>query len=117
MDTSFITDTHQKEIIDTAIRAVNNLELWNWLRDIHTESFMFSNDPNIMRVYREIEKVGYTGHSGASFGCTMRHIEFIAKNSIDAYRQRNLSNNNQTVVPPPPPTQRQISINPLYKSQ
>jgi hypothetical protein len=96
-DTSFIIDIHQKRMIDSAIQAVNNLELWIWLRDVNMESFMISNDPNVMRIYNEIENVGYNGHSGASFGCTMRQMEFIAKNSFDTYRQNYLANSNQNV--------------------
>jgi hypothetical protein len=85
-DTSFITNPHDKIMIDTSIRAINNLELWNWLKNNDFESFMFSKDQNITKIYNEIEKVGYNGHSGASFGFTMRIMEFIAKNSFDSYR-------------------------------
>lgn len=115
-DTSFITDINSKLIIDSAIRAVSNLELWSWLRDVNIESFMFSNDPNISRIYNEIERLGYNGHSGSSFGLTMRQMEFIAKNSFDTYRQNYLANNNQNVSSLVPHALNQIS-NPVYNSQ
>ena len=85
MDCSFISNQNQREMIQTAINAANNLELWNWFRSNTIESFMFSNSPNVHRMYVEIERLGYSGHSGASFGCTMRNIEFIAKNSFETF--------------------------------
>jgi len=101
-DTSFITNLNEKNMIDTCITAVNNLELWNWLKTSNIESFMLSDDPNITRIYNKIEELGYCGHSGASFGCTMRIIEFIAKNSFDSYRINYISNFEENKLPPPP---------------
>ena len=98
------------------LSTVSNLELWNWFRNINIESFMFSNDPNISNIYYEIERVGYTGHSGASFGCTMRNIEFIAKHSFDAYRHRYLGINVENYQLPPVPPRNQTE-NPIYNSQ
>lgn len=114
-DTSFIIDINKKRMLDSAIQAVNNLELWIWLREVNMESFMISDDPNVILIYNEIEKIGYTGHSGASFGWTMRQIEFIAKNSFDTYRRNYLANSNQNVSSSRPPL-NQIS-NPVYNSQ
>ena len=101
-DTSFITNPHDKIMIDTSIIAINNLELWNWLKNNNFESFMFSNHHNVTKIYNEIEKVGYTGHSGTSFGYTMRIMEFIAKNSFDYYRINYISNNEINRLPHPP---------------
>ena len=92
-DTSFIRNTHEREMIDTSIIAINNLELWNWLKNNNIESFTFSNDPNITKIYNEIRKVGYSEHSGASFGLTMRIMEFIAKNSFESYRINYINRN------------------------
>ena len=115
-DTSFITSLHEKTMIDSAIQAVSNLELWSWLKDVNTDSFMFSNDPNVMRIYNEIERIGYNSHSGASFGCTMRNIEFIAKHSFDEYRLRHLRVNVENISLPLPPTRNQ-SRNSIYIPQ
>ena len=43
---------------------------------------MFSNHPLISTI---TEKMDYKGHSGASFGWTMRNMEHIAKHGWDAF--------------------------------
>jgi len=70
---------------DTAFNAITQLELWNYMKNFSGESFMFSKDEEVMQIYRKIEQLGYYGHSGASFGCIMRTMEYIAKNSLAAF--------------------------------
>jgi hypothetical protein len=70
----------------TAFDAITQLELWQYMANFHGESFMFSRAPEITRISQRICALGYTGHSGASFGCTMRAMEYIAKNGFDAFK-------------------------------
>jgi len=70
----------------TAHAAISQLEFWDFMkRDI--ESYMFSSDPKVGKIYEKIEELGYTGHSGSSFGCTMRAMQFIAQNGYDKFRE------------------------------
>jgi cation transport regulator ChaC len=59
-------------------------------KDVH--SYMFNNDNELQRIYNKIEELGYNGHSGASFGYIMRHMQFIAKNGIENHKQMFLQN-------------------------
>ena len=104
----FIPST-DRIMYETAFNAITQLELWNYMKNFRGESFMFSNDPEVMRIYKKIEQLGYVGHSGCSFGCIMRTMEFIANNGIERFEQdyrasvaareeRRLRNENTTVI-------------------
>jgi hypothetical protein len=54
---------------------------------------MFSNDPRVNIIYNKIEELGYTGHSGASFGFTMRTMQYIATHGERKFREEQLSQN------------------------
>jgi hypothetical protein len=77
----------QRLMYSTAFDAITQLELWPFMRNFTGESFMFSSAPEIRRISDRIEQLGYSGHSGASFGCTMRAMEYIAKNGLDMYEE------------------------------
>lgn len=80
----------QRQMYETAFNAITQLELWTFMRNFNDESFMFSSSPEVMRIYKKIEELGYNGHSGASFGCTMRAMEYISKNSVSAFQREYL---------------------------
>jgi hypothetical protein len=77
----------QRIMYETAFNAITQLELWGYMKNFKGESFMFSGGPEVDRVYKKIEDLGYGGHSGCSFGFTMRTMEFIAKYGIDKFEQ------------------------------
>jgi hypothetical protein len=54
---------------------------------------MFSNDPRVKIIYDKIEELGYTGHSGSSFGCTMRTMQYIATYGEKKFREEQLAQN------------------------
>jgi hypothetical protein len=75
----------------SAHKAISRCELWNWLQNYEPEKergFMFArNVPELDRLNEEMEKDPVNGgHSGASYGCTMRNMEFIAKNGYQAFK-------------------------------
>lgn len=84
----FIHDENSRLMISTAIYAVTQLELWDFIREFNEESFMFSNHENVVKIYDKIEQLGYNGHSGCSFGVTMREIQYIAKNGLDEFKKK-----------------------------
>jgi len=97
-----------REMIQSGFEAVSSVEGgWDFLRSYQPPSdkgFMFSTPTGKrLEIDQAIEK-GYPGHSGASYGCTMRVLEYIAKNGWNIYARETLqqygppSNPLQTVV-------------------
>lgn len=82
----FITNRHDRIMIETAYQAVNQLEMWDCLRK-HSDSFMFSFDPRIERIYYKIEELGYYGHSGGSFGETLQNMKYIASYGFEDFKR------------------------------
>ena len=82
-DFSFIRDEHTRRLVSNGYDAVNQLELWSWLKTFEpnaNEGFSWSNHPNINRIIQKMESLpDAPGHSGCSFALTMRHLEYIAK--------------------------------------
>ena len=73
------------EMLDTAYKAITLAEGWNFLKMYNTNSFMFGESPpQLERIDAKIHTL-YPGHSGCSYGWTMRQMESIAKNGWDAY--------------------------------
>ena len=51
------------------------------------ETFMFSNDPRIDEISRKMEEFGYNGHSGASFGFTMRYMQLLVQKGEEEFKK------------------------------
>ena len=76
---------NDKEMVQDAINAVTRTEMWEYMAKWSTpdkDGFMFSTDTELEIINKKIE---YGGHSGSSYGWTMRQVEYIAKNGFDAY--------------------------------
>jgi len=84
----FVNDNHHRTMLSTAHRAISTLELWKFIKeDPGDGGFMFTNDPRVNKIYSKIGDLGYNGHSGPSFAITLRHMQSIAIDGYDAYRQ------------------------------
>jgi len=85
-------------MVKNGYAAVSQTELWDWLKKFrpnHNEGFMFSNHENITRIGDAMEsQPNPPGHSGASFGLTMRHLHYIAKHGLDGYKAELMRNSN-----------------------
>ena len=86
----FITNSYEKIMLDTAYQAITSLELWDYMKK-PTDSYMLNSDNELHRIMDEIVKLGYDGHSGGSFGYTMRAMQFIAKYGLDEYQQSKIA--------------------------
>ena len=86
-------DDHSCEMLQDAHRACTRAGAWPWLKTFNETSFMFSSHPLISTITENME---YKGHSGASFGWTMRNMESIAKEGWDAYAARCRNNRKAT---------------------
>ncbi len=78
-DFNSITNEHARIMLKNAYDAVNSIEAWDWLKSFNEESFMLSRNPMVGKIYGEMERLGYTGHSGCSFSLTLRAMECLAK--------------------------------------
>lgn len=82
----YIKDPNTREMLTNAWKAITFSNNWDFVaQDI--ESFMFSNNPKIDEISIKMEEFGYNGHSGASFGFTMRYMQFLVKNGEDKFKQ------------------------------
>jgi hypothetical protein len=80
-----IPDTNIREMLVNAYKAVNATDSWEWLRGFNEQSFTFSRCEKIGIISSKMEELGYHGHSGTSFGITMRQMELIAKHGKDQF--------------------------------
>ena len=74
----YINDLYSREMLINAWNAITELDLWNYMRN-EQYSYMLSNDKEIYIISRKMEELGYNGHSGFSFGWTMRQMQYIAQ--------------------------------------
>lgn len=78
-------DKWELEMLEDAYQAVSESKRWGFLKreDVPGKNgFMFSDWPELKDINLYM---GYGGHSGASYGWTMREMEYIAKKGWDAY--------------------------------
>ena len=87
----YINDANSKEMLQNAWDAITQLDLWYYMRR-DTDSFMFSRDPEINIITNKMAELGYDGHSGSSFGWTMRQMQYIAEHGESNYMESYLTN-------------------------
>lgn len=78
-------DDWNREMLEDAYKAVTKANRWDFLRRTDVpgpNGFMFSDWPQMKDIDTFME---YGGHSGASYGCVMREMEYIAKRGWDAF--------------------------------
>jgi hypothetical protein len=85
-DYSWMKDASSREICMDAHKVISDLGLWDWMKTATPPA-----DKGFSYWYprpAELEKLDAaltSGHSGCSYGWTMRQMEFIAKHSWDSY--------------------------------
>jgi hypothetical protein len=71
-------DEHSRMMVQDAYNTVTSLELLDEIKNLNPEKgFMFTSSPIIDKIYNNLK---YDGHSGCSFGWTMRQVEYLIKN-------------------------------------
>lgn len=101
---------NERETYECGVKAVNSVEGgWDFLKTYepgHGGFMLSKNPPKMNEIETAIHKF-YGGHSGGSYGDTMRKLEFIAKEGWDAFakemiREYGLPNKSiPTSIPPP----------------
>ena len=82
----YIQDSHNKIMMTNAWEAITQTNNWDFISQ-EIISFMWSDDPRIDEIMEKMEELGYSGHSGTSFGCTMRNMQFLVKNGEEEFKR------------------------------
>jgi hypothetical protein len=83
----YIGDCYSREMIKNGFQAVQLTETADFVKQ-DTESFQWSRDNRIWIITAKMEELGYTGHSGFSFGWTMRQVQQIFRLGEAEYRRQ-----------------------------
>jgi len=90
----YIKSISDRKMYSTAYKAITITEKWNYIKCLTHYS-----EPESNIIYNKIEDLGYQGHSGCSFICTLREMQFIAiygekkfKEKYDDYEKRASTN-------------------------
>lgn len=73
-------DNMTKYYIMDGVKVINELGLWDWLREFEPEpnrGFMFSDDETLMKINKKLSK----DHSGCSYGITMRNLHRLSRDT------------------------------------
>jgi len=89
----YINNKSTREMLINAWNSITQLELWNYMKN-DTDSYMFNNDKEVYLIGNKMIELGYNGHSGCSFGWTMRQMQYIAKNGERQYANEIILQNN-----------------------
>lgn len=82
----YISNNHDKLMMTNAWQAISQTKTWDFVaQDI--PSFMFSNDPRITLIINKMSELGYNEHSGCSFGCTMRNMQYLVKYGEENFKK------------------------------
>lgn len=83
---NYIQNEDDKLMMTNAWQAITQTNCWNFVsQDIN--SFMFSDDYRVSIISRKMEELGYGGHSGCSFGFTMRNMQYLAQNGEEEFKK------------------------------
>lgn len=83
---SYIKNKWTRKMCENAWQAINLTENWDFVVK-PIESFTWSFDKRIDIISDKMVELGYNGHSGTSFGCTMRNMQFLAQNGVEKFKQ------------------------------
>ncbi len=87
VDFSFIKDDSSRYYVQDAYNAISAVDGgWAFLKEFipaANEGFMFSRHPMLDKINALLDD----GHSGASYGWTMRQMEHIAKYGLEEYKK------------------------------
>jgi hypothetical protein len=83
---SYIEEENSRIMCENAWKAITLTENWDFMGKT-IESFSMSNDKRIKIISKKMSELGYNGHSGTSFGCTMRNMQYLVKNGEEKFKK------------------------------
>ena len=87
---NYLSCSQERKMLTNAFQAISITENWNFMKQ-DIESYQLSSDPKIETISKKMNELGYDGHSGFSFGWTMRQMQTIAKYGAEYYKKRRLT--------------------------
>jgi hypothetical protein len=73
-------DENSRMMVKDAYEATEITESWEYLKNFEpNRGFMFTDDPIVNKIGKNFK---YDGHSGSSYGWTMRQIQYIATHGV-----------------------------------
>lgn len=89
-DFSFIDDLYQRALFLDAFTAITLTESWQLMRDgPGSDGYMFTNPEGMKKVEAAMKYMD--SHSGGSYACVMRDMEFIANHGWNKYVADNIA--------------------------
>jgi hypothetical protein len=86
----FIKDESYRYMLATAYEAITIVDLWEFMKQ-DIQSFMFSKKPQVWAIMEKICEIAPdVGHSGTSFGITMRQMQRVAQIGLEQYKKEYL---------------------------
>ena len=79
-------EPYEVVMIQDAYDTIKRLGLWDWLKEFEphpNEGFMFTTDMNVAMIGTQMK---FDGHSGSTFGWTMRVVHHLARNGWENHK-------------------------------
>jgi hypothetical protein len=93
----YIEDDHSRKLIKNGYHAVRLTETANFVKQ-DIDSFQWSQDPRIWIISNKMDEIeDPPGHSGFTFGWTMREVQKIFRLGEEEYRRNWIIANNKKV--------------------
>jgi hypothetical protein len=89
---------YDREVYANAWKAVTVTETWEFVKNYDVGSFMLSTDPRVHMIASKMVELGYDGHSGSSFGCIMRVMQYIAKYGEQKFMSKYIEAQNEVIT-------------------
>lgn len=89
---------YDREVYANAWKAVTVTETWEFVKNYDVGSFMLSTDPRVHMIASKMVELGYDGHSGSSFGCIMRVMQYIAKYDEQKFMSKYIEAQNEVIT-------------------
>lgn len=75
----YIKDDYTRYLYINAWNAITLSNNWEYVHD-NNDNFMFSKNKKLNDILNKMEELGFKGHSGLSFGCVMKNMQFLVRN-------------------------------------
>jgi hypothetical protein len=82
----YVSNIWEREMYENAWQAITLTNMWDFVKQ-DIDSFMFSLDPRLDTIGEKMAEIGYNGHSGTSFGRTMRQMQYLSMFGEDKFKE------------------------------
>jgi hypothetical protein len=82
---NYVNDKHIQEMFLNAYQSIQLTETWDFMKQ-DIDSYTWSRSKEVKIISNKMSELGYNYHSGSSFGFTMREMQFIAQNGLEAHK-------------------------------